>query len=48
MSYYEIKVNGRFHDVVYYENNKSVKEVKEEFQKLLNTQNVRVLKRSSI
>jgi len=48
MPYYEIKANGRFHDVVFYEKSKKVEEVKKEFQKLLNTQNVRVLKRSSI
>jgi len=48
MAFYEIKCNGRFHDVVFYEKNKSVDEVKKEYQKILNTQNIKVLKRSSI
>jgi len=48
MSYYEIKVNSRFYDVVFYEKNKTIKDVKEEFQKLLNTKNVKVFKYSSI
>ena len=38
----------RFYDVVYYDCNKKSSEVKVEFQKLLKTQNVKALKRSSM
>lgn len=47
MLHYEIKVNGRFYDDVYYPTRKTIAEVKAEFQKTCNTQNVKVtLKRS--
>ena len=42
MSFYEIKANGSFYDEVYYGCPKTIKEVKEEFQKLLKTQNIKV------
>lgn len=46
MLLFEIKVNGRFIDEVYYPVPKSIDEVKKEFQKYYNTKNVKVRKLS--
>jgi hypothetical protein len=57
MPFYEIKFvpnNGttrgkyRFYDVVYSDGNKKCDDVKKEYQDLLKTQNVKVMKRTSM
>jgi hypothetical protein len=47
MPFYEIKANGRYYDIVYYENPKKIAEVKKYFQELLKTPNIKVQKRNS-
>ena len=44
MILYEIKANGRFYDEVFYSNPKKISEVKEEFKKLLKTDDIKVRK----
>lgn len=42
MPYYEIKANGKFYDEVFTQRQKTVDEIKKEYQKLLKTDNVKV------
>jgi len=44
MPFYEIKANGRYHDTVYTERSWTIDEMKKEYQKLLNTKNIKVKK----
>lgn len=42
MAFYEIKVDGKFYDEVYTEKQKTIDEIKKEYQKLLKKDNVKV------